>query len=437
MEKNVNGKVTQTINPKSQKISSSTSSEKVTCMKGSIFPQKDRGRWAVSWYCSLEKRSYVITRYNDHFMHITCYKTSSDGRPLLDEDGYPIPDEQKCIGYKIAGKLLADIQRRWEQHLSGICQFRIEEFIGRKWAGVNEFFEDWLKTKAKKKPATYKGYKSYYRNWIKPFFQEHQVMLHEIQLDTLDKLLDSIQLSPKGKYNVMNCFHAFMDYAWRSRKIPEMPPFPKKSDYQLVNHTIKWLSEKRQMDVINAIPEIHQPIFLWLKYHLRRPSEACALHVEDFDPFNMVFNIQRAISARRLVDSTKTYAEHVIPCHPNFEQIALKHVKKKGKFFFTNPLARKDGKRYTNESLNRIWKKACKQVGEDIDLYSGLKHSSCSQYINEKGMSLTDLQAITDHASIESVRKYAKMEVSRKRELMSCCKVIPIQERYKKQKESK
>ena len=57
MKNNGKEKVTQTINPKSQKVSSSTSSEKVTCMKGSIFPQKDRGRWAVSWYCSLEKRS--------------------------------------------------------------------------------------------------------------------------------------------------------------------------------------------------------------------------------------------------------------------------------------------------------------------------------------------------------------------------------------------
>jgi succinylglutamate desuccinylase len=85
------------------------------------------------------------------------------------------------------------------------------------------------------------------------------------------------------------------------------------------------------------------------------------------------------------VDSTKTNVEHVIPCHPKFEQIALKHIKRQGKFFFTNPLARREGKRYTNESLNRIWKKACKKVGEDIDLYSGLKHSSCSQYINEKG----------------------------------------------------
>jgi hypothetical protein len=38
--------------------------------------------------------------------------------------------------------------------------------------------------------------------------------------------------------------------------------------------------------------------------------------------------------------------------------------------------------------------------------------------INEQGMALSDLQIITDHARLDSVYKYAKTEVARKRELM-------------------
>ena len=59
-----------------------------------------------------------------------------------------------------------------------------------------------------------------------------------------------------------------------------------------------------------------------------------------------------------------------------------------------------------------------KRAGEDIDLYSGLKHSSCSQFVNEKGLSESELQMITDHARLESVRRYAKTEVKRKKELL-------------------
>ena len=32
-----------------------------------------------------------------------------------------------------------------------------------------------------------------------------------------------------------------------------------------------------------------------------------------------------------------------------------------------------------------LWHESCEKVGEDIDMYSGVKHSSCSQYINEEG----------------------------------------------------
>lgn len=67
--------------------------------------------------------------------------------------------------------------------------------------------------------------------------------------------------------------------------------------------------------------------------------------------------------------------------------------------------------------MNKLWNDACKDVGESILMYASLKHSSCSQYINEKGLSISDLQSITDHARIESVRKFAKVEVARKRAL--------------------
>lgn len=362
-------------------------------MAGSIFFRKDRRQWAISWFWN--KKCYTINRYKGRLMQQTH------------------PDKKKDQGYIDAGRLLAQMQGDVES-----CVFRIEKYTGKAYTDVIPFFEEWLKTKEKKKPATVKGYKSYFKNWIKPFFEKTPIQLHEIQLDTLDKLLDSIKLEGKGKHNVMMCFHSFMDYAWRSRRIFEMPPFPRKSDYEIVVPTIKWLPSGRQISIIEAIPEVHQPIFWFLKYHLRRPAEACALQKIDYDIINKVFIIRRSISARTLVESTKTRSEHVIPCHSNMIQLIDYLSQLPGEFMFQNPLARKKGKRYTGESLNRIWKVACKKVGEDIDLYSGMKHSSCSQFINEEGMSISDLQTITDHARIDSVRRYGKTEVARKRELM-------------------
>lgn len=68
-------------------------------------------------------------------------------------------------------------------------------------------------------------------------------------------------------------------------------------------------------------------------------------------------------------------------------------------------------------------------------MYDGLKYSSCSQYVNEKHMSISDLQTITDHARMDSVKRYAKVEVSRRRELMEG-KVVSIKKTISAQGEN-
>lgn len=431
-------------------------------MAGSIFLRIDvkEPRWVISW--SWKGRVYKIARYKGRFMHQAHLNKLKDH------------------GFETAKKLLGQMQGDVENGT-----FRIEKYTDKGWTDIIPYFEKWLESKSDMKPATYKGYRSYFKNWIKPFFKAHPVQLHEIQLDTLTALLRFImnglsdkQTTPdpktdlilkahaetglkspslskyilknydqkiseswirrilanngkpgnpdkdsrknigKSALNIMSCFHAFMDFAWRSRRIFEVPPFPKKGAYRIVEPTIKWLPSDRQIAILEAIPDEHQPIFWFLKYHLRRPSEACALHKCDYDTFNKVFTIRRSISARILEDSTKTNKEHVIPCHSNLIPLIDYLANQPGDFMFQNSRARRGNKRYTNESLNRIWKAACKKTGETIDMYSGLKHSSCSQFVNEQGMALSDLQTITDHARLDSVHKYAKTEVARKRELM-------------------
>jgi integrase len=198
-----------------------------------------------------------------------------------------------------------------------------------------------------------------------------------------------------------------------------MPLFPEEKKYNIVDPIIKWLPEERQIKVIKAIPEVHQPIFWWLKYHLRRPSEAAALHRCDYDKEQDAFIIRRTFSNNVLVDYTKTKKQHLIPCHSEFKKIMQKMpIRIDSKYFFVNPHGRHDEKYYSVETMYKIWKRACKKVGEDIDMYSGLKHSSCSQYINEKHYSLDQVQMMTDHARRESVKKYASVQLDEKRRLM-------------------
>jgi len=119
-----------------------------------------------------------------------------------------------------------------------------------------------------------------------------------------------------------------------------------------------------------------------------------------------------------------------VPCHSHFYPVIRKlkkaHTCRETDFIFRNPRARSESKRYTNESLNNIWKAACKKVGVKIGLYQGTKHSSCTQFINEKHGTDSELQMLTDHARPDSVTKYRKVGVERKRELMERGKVVDL-----------
>lgn len=357
-------------------------------MRGKIGYAAHVSRYYVAWYHAPHKKTYKIYKYK--------------GEPLYDE--------------RMAEKLLACIQADVEKGV-----FRIEQYTKETPCDVIPYLKQWVEiVRPTLSPATYKDYLNSINNHIIPFFERNPQQLHEIQHDTLLKLLNGIERDGKGKMNVMYCFHACLDFAWRSNRVPMVPPFPRKRAYQIVEKQICWLPESRQRAIIEAIPEEHQPIFWWLKFHLRRPCEAMALQVEDFDGDSFI--IRRSFSNKVLTERTKTGQIHNTPMvdefRPYLDQMRKRTSHIFSRFFFVNSSSKMAGKYYTHRMLGDLWKKACKKVGESISLYAGLKHSSCSQLINEYGFSTSQVQMATDHARLDSVKKYAKVELSAKKAIL-------------------
>jgi hypothetical protein len=227
-------------------------------------------------------------------------------------------DPTKDMGCINAKKLLSCMQADYERAV-----FQLEKYTGYMPTDVIPYLYEWLEVvKAKtRKPATIKDYKNSIDKHQVPFFQTKPACLHEINNTVLMKLLNSIDREGKGRMNVMYCLHRCLTHAWRDGKIEAVPPFPEKADYNLIEKPIEWLPEERQDKVIRAIPEEHQFIFWWLKYHLRRIGEGCALHKIDYDRETDSFTIRRTFSARVLVETTKTKQIHYIPCHSDFKPI--------------------------------------------------------------------------------------------------------------------
>jgi len=318
-------------------------------------------------------------------------------------------------GRQMAERLLFQMRADYENGT-----FRLEKYKGDSASDIIPYLHLWLQEDSGSlSPATKKDYENSIRNHLVPWFTKHPYQLHEIQYDVLCRLLNDINRSGKGKKNVLYCLRRCLVYAFKSNRIAAIPMFPEEKKYGIVDPIIRWLPEARQIAVINAIPEEHQPIFWWLKYHVRRPSEAAALYRADYLKDQNAFLIRRTFSAKKLVEYTKTKKQHLIPCHSEFNKIMQRMpVRIDSPYFFVNPHGKLDGKHYAIATMEAIWNQACKTVSEDIDLYSGLKHSSCSQYINEKHYSLDQLQMITDHQRRESVRKYAVVTLDEKRRLM-------------------
>lgn len=365
------------------------------CMKGSIQQHSKYKYYYVAW--SEKGKVHTVSRY----------------KGFLCRDG----EIAGMTGRQMAERLLLLMRADVENGT-----FRLEKWKGEAPSDIIPYLWKWLEEDGKSlSPATYKDYENSIKNHLKPWFQKNPYQLHELQYDVLCRLLNAINRTGKGKKNVMYCLRRCLLHAFKSNRIPTMPIFPEARKYNIIEPVIQWLPEDRQIKIILAIPEEHQPIFWWLKYHLRRPSEAMALHRIDYDKEQNAFIIRRTFSSKQLVQHTKTKKIHIIPCHREFKKIMDKMpVRIDSPYFFVNPKGKLKDEyyHYQHDYLVDLWHKACGIVGEAIDMYSGLKHSSCSQYINEKHYSIDQVQMLTDHARRESVTKYASVMLEEKRRLM-------------------
>lgn len=346
--------------------------------KGGIGYDKKMGRYYVSWYHG--GKTHKIWFYNG------------------------IPMHARDTAERLRSVMRGDEER-------GV--FRIEKFINSR-SEVSPFIDKWLENViSKKAPSTHDYYSRLMEKHVKPFFDARRVSLQEIDYGLLMELKFGLTLAESSQYTLFKVIKSFMLYAQKIGRIQAMPVFPGADDYNIDEKPIQWLPEDRQAKVIEAIPEKHQPIFWFLKYHLRRPAEACALHKSDFD--GEMFVVHRTFSRGILMNRTKTKHITYLPCVEAYKPILREYRQREyqmsSPYFFVNPDGKTDGQHYTVERLRRYWNKACKKVGEDIQFYSGTKHSSASQLINEYWMNQHDVQ-LALNCSPNTVSKYAKVEVS-------------------------
>ena len=77
----------------------------------------------------------------------------------------------------------------------------------------------------------------------------------------------------------------------------------------------------------------------------------------------------------------------------------------KGVLLFTNP---NTGGPWSETSLKRAWYRACTEVGIEVSLYNGTKHSTATD-LRHQGVPLDVIQRLCGHRDSRSTEVYAKL----------------------------
>lgn len=192
------------------------------------------------------------------------------------------------------------------------------------------------------------------------------------------------------------------------------------------------LSHDEQIRVLRDIqteePD-HAPIFWTLYFTGHRPAEVAALRIRDYLRAERMLDFRRTFSDDEIKEGRKSDEEHLLPIPDALCEILDRMLEARysetvaphpDALLFVPPRrtrGRPSGDHYRNNTMPRIWQRACERTGiAYIGLYESVKHSLGRRMV-ELGMSrpqVAELLGITE----PSTRFYAQIEAEALRPLV-------------------
>ncbi|MEN6317258.1 MAG: tyrosine-type recombinase/integrase [Syntrophaceae bacterium] len=272
--------------------------------------------------------------------------------------------------------------------------------------------------------GTLRDYKGYVRNH---YGELRGVDVRDIEVSRLVDLKNSLgAVGLKTRKNIMDALHVFMVWLKGNGVIKEVPAFPDIKGY--VEPAYRAMDYQAQWEALGKIPDKHRDIIHFLAETGIRPAEACALIVDNVDPFNGCCTIEKTFSKNRLRHTTKQKETRVIPLSDIALAIVIRNIKDKlpTQWLFINPTT---GTHYLSDTLWRIWKQF---ANTDANLYQGTRHSFGFQLIQNNDAE--KVRQLMGHSTVKTTNKYAKVKVTTLRDIVNQRgKIVPIKGSEKKE----
>ncbi len=377
--------------------------------------ENEKGLWAdmIVKIRTKEKCSVCGSNFYLTFNGMFC-----PNHPKLKPNHYHLDWHYRCERFRVFGfdsfKTVAFKAGAIEQEIIE-HKFRPEHYKGLRAKTDKKFafdsrYDAWMKIKKLSvKPAYYRKLKQYKKEFTSFFGPEDIRTIGNDRIATYHETLIG-KTSNKTIYNKLGVLHSFFKSLHDREAIHSMPRFPKVK-YNKADPV--WISEKEQTEILNAMPEQHRSIFMFLFWTGCRHGEARALHCNDIDYDKAVITIRHNFSDSVLT-TPKTGQERKIPLTEPLKDLLLKQPRTLRSPFVFNL----NGKPYYESSLGKIWRSACNKTGiENVTPYSGTRHSFASQLINE-GRSLEIIGEILGHTDIRTTKKYSHVSLDAMRKAM-------------------
>lgn len=292
---------------------------------------------------------------------------------------------------KTAQKLLNKIRAEIDD-----CTFLLKSYLPDSPISLGTYSRQWLKSLSVV-PATLKFYEKAIKHSIAYFGEDQDI--RKFSLSKLKIFYNELPLTMKGKYHVLNTLKTMLKFAYNDEVLKRMPSFPPLTQGQ--QPEIKYLTYEQQQEVIKNIPEVDRPVFEFAMEYGLRIGEVIAIQKDCITDSEIT--IKRAMSDGELRQSTKTGKIRTYGITERAKAILANLPLSASPFVFNVK-----GKPYSWKMLTKRWKKACKAVGIEINLYNGVRHSLGCQLINQEGVEMDMVRDILGHTNSKMTERYAK-----------------------------
>ncbi len=248
---------------------------------------------------------------------------------------------------------------------------------------VTNYAKKWLKdreTEVEKRVLS-PSYLKELRRFVR-IFQEHfgSMDIRDIGTRRVKEFYLSLQGSPKYTSNVLSALHKMMTDALDYGDISTMPKFP---EFEIPEADFRTIDLDQQHQIISLIQDpMDRAYVLFTARQMVRPSETRALFWEDLDFKHDRVTIRRHFSLNELRETTKSKRIKILPLNIEVRDTLLKlprHIR--SPFVF-----QKDGHPYSESYARKLWNRITAEMGIDISLYQGTRHSSATEAVNRVGM---------------------------------------------------